>query len=70
MTVRAYEPQDRARALQVLKEQRAIDDPSNHILVAEADQPKSPIQALALWHQPSAGPGPALYNQKVTLGGL
>ncbi len=52
MTIRPYDPKDRPRALQVLKDHRAIDDPSNHILVTDGAE-----EGLALWHQPSAGPG-------------
>jgi hypothetical protein len=52
MTTRPYRPEDRPRALQVLKDHRAIDSPTNRILITHE---AAHNQGLALWTKPDAG---------------
>ena len=49
VTVRRYEPRDRAAALALIKRESAIDDPRSRILISDDGE------GVALWIEPAAG---------------
>ena len=49
VTVRRYEPRDRAAALALIKRESAIDDPASRILISDDGE------GVALWIEPAAG---------------
>lgn len=62
--IRPYKPADRAKALEFLKDERAIDSPNHRIVMDDAGR------GLALWVKPDAGEeaylGPVLVAPTVT----
>ena len=53
MNVRPYEATDREEARALVGGVRSVDDPHNHVHVAEGEQGR--LAGAAVWHEPAAG---------------